>query len=175
MTAAVVGHYLEDLSLGQSASYTRTITESDIQQFGAVSGDLNPLHFDEDYAKTTIFRGRIAHGMLSASVISAAIAARLPGPGSIYLAQNLSFRRPVRIGETVCATVTVKEILTGRRRAVLETICEVNGIVVVDGDAVVMPTSAAERAKEQSRIQSAEMAEVAQAADYAAARPPSTR
>ncbi|QYD73426.1 MaoC family dehydratase [Paraburkholderia edwinii] len=169
------GYDLEDLVVGMNARFTKTLSERDVFLFAGASGDRNPVHLDEEYAKRTRFGGRIAHGMLSASVISAAIAARLPGPGSIYLAQNLSFRRPVRIGETVCATVTVKEILTGRRRAVLETRCEVNGIVVVDGDAVVMPTSAVERAKEQSRIQSAEMAELAQAADYAAARPPSTR
>ena len=98
MTAAIVGHYLEDLSIGQSASYTRTITETDIQQFGAVSGDLNPLHFDEDYAKQTLFRGRIAHGMLSASFLSTVLGTQLPGAGSIFLGATIRFLAPVNQG-----------------------------------------------------------------------------
>ncbi|MDQ7978136.1 MaoC family dehydratase [Paraburkholderia sp. SARCC-3016] len=159
------GYDLEDLVVGMNARFTKTLSERDVFLFAGACGDRNPVHFDEEYAKRTRFGGRIAHGMLSASVISAAIAAHLPGPGSIYLSQNLSFRRPVRIGETVCATVTVKEILTGRRRAVLETRCEVNGLVVVDGDAVVMPTSSAERAQEQSRMQRAEIAGLVQTSD----------
>ncbi|WP_342706268.1 hypothetical protein [Burkholderia arboris] len=91
-----------------------------------------------------------------ASVISAAIASRLPGPGSIYLSQDLQFRRPVKLGETVCATVTIKEILGSRRRVVLDTRCEVNGLVVVEGTAVVMPTTVAERAKDTARLQGQE-------------------
>ncbi|CAB3764459.1 MaoC family dehydratase [Paraburkholderia humisilvae] len=149
------GYDLEDLVVGMSAQFKKTLTERDVFLFAGASGDRNPVHLDEEYAKRTRFGGRIAHGMLSASVISAAIAARLPGPGSIYLSQNLSFRNPVKIGETVCATVTVKEILTGRRRAVLETICEVDGRIVVQGDAVVMPTSIAERLKQEAEVHAA--------------------
>ena len=137
MTAAVVGHYLEDLSIGQSASYTRTITESDIQQFGAVSGDLNPLHFDEDYAKTTIFRGRIAHGMLSASFLSTVLGTQLPGAGSIFLSATIRFKAPVRIGDTVIAICTIREILTPKGRVTFDCVCKVGETVVIEGEAVV--------------------------------------
>ena len=134
---AIVRHYLEDLSIGQSASYTRTITESDIQQFGAVSGDLNPLHFDEDYAKTTIFRGRIAHGMLSASFLSTVLGTQLPGAGSIFLSATIRFKAPVRIGDTVAASCTVREINTQKGRVIFDCVCKVGDIVVIEGDAMV--------------------------------------
>lgn len=133
----VAGYDLEELTVGLSAQFVKTLSEQDVFLFASASGDHNPVHLDDEYAKRTQFGGRIAHGMLSASVISAAIAMRLPGPGSIYLSQTLNFRRPVKIGETVCATITVKEILAERGRAVLDTICEVNGRVVLDGEAVV--------------------------------------
>ncbi|WP_284890929.1 MULTISPECIES: MaoC family dehydratase [Burkholderia] len=151
------GYDLEDLIPGMSASFTKTLSERDIFLFASASGDRNPVHLDEAYASRTRFGGRIAHGMLSASVISAAIATRLPGPGSIYLSQDLQFRRPVKLGETVCATVTVKEIVANRRRVVLETRCEVNGLIVVEGTAVVMPTTAAERSKEAENLQGQEV------------------
>lgn len=131
------GYAIEDLTVGLSAQFLKTLSEQDVLLFASASGDHNPVHLDEAYAKQTQFGGRIAHGMLSASIISAAIAMRLPGPGTIYLSQTLNFRRPVKIGETVCATVTVKEILAARGRAVLQTVCEVNGRVVLDGEAVV--------------------------------------
>jgi len=137
MTAAVVGHYLEDLSIGQSASYTRTITETDIQQFGAVSGDVNPLHFDEDYAKNTIFRGRIAHGMLSASFLSTVLGTQLPGAGSIFLGATIRFNAPVRIGDTVVAMCTVREILAPKGRVIFDCLCKVGDIVVIEGEAMV--------------------------------------
>lgn len=150
------GYDLEDLALGMSARFMKTLSERDVFLFASASGDQNPVHLDEEYARQTRFGGRIAHGMLSASVISAALASRLPGPGSIYLAQDLQFRRPVKLGETVCATVTVKEILASRRRVVLETRCEVNGLVVVEGTATVMPTSATERVRHAVTIQDAD-------------------
>lgn len=150
------GYDLEDLVPGMNARFLKTLTERDVFLFASASGDRNPVHLDEDYARRTRFGGRIAHGMLSASVISAAIATRLPGPGSIYLSQDLQFRRPVKLGETVCATVTVKEILAPRRRVVLETQCEVNGHVVVEGIAVVMPTTTAEHANATERLQNQE-------------------
>jgi 3-hydroxybutyryl-CoA dehydratase len=153
---AVGGYDIEDLMVGMSACFTKTLTERDIFLFASATGDRNPVHLDEEYAMRTPFGGRIAHGMLSAAVISAAIAHRLPGPGSIYVSQNLSFQRAVMLGETVCATVTIKEVLMKQRRAVLETVCKVNGRVVVDGDAVVMPTSLARRMKEQLATQRAE-------------------
>ncbi|MGT2434210.1 MaoC family dehydratase (plasmid) [Cupriavidus basilensis] len=138
---ALDGFDFEDLVLGQSASFAKTISEADIVLFAGASGDNNAVHINEEYAQATRFKGRIAHGMLTASVISAAIAVRLPGPGSIYLGQNLRFRAPVRPGETVRATVTVMEILPERRCVSLATVCTVRGNVVIEGDALVMPTS----------------------------------
>ncbi|AKM05045.1 MULTISPECIES: MaoC family dehydratase [Burkholderia cepacia complex] len=150
------GYDLEDLMPGMTAQFLKILSERDVFLFASASGDRNPVHLDDAYAQRTRFGGRIAHGMLSASVISAAIASRLPGPGSIYLSQDLQFRRPVKLGETVCATVTIKEILANRRRVVLDTRCEVNGLVVVEGTAVVMPTTAAERVKEAEKLQGQE-------------------
>ena len=130
------GYDIEDLKIGMHASFVKTITEADIVLFAAVSGDNN-----QEFAQTTQFKGRIAHGMLSASVISAAIAGRLPGPGTIYMGQNLRFMAPVRAGDTVHATVTVKELLPEKCRARLTTVCTVDGEIVIDGDALVMTTS----------------------------------
>jgi len=141
------GYDFEDLKVGMTATFAKTITEADIVLFSAVSGDNNAVHINEEFAKTTPFKGRIAHGILSAGVISAAIAGRLPGPGTIYLSQNLRFTAPVRPGDTVVATVTVKELIAEKRRAALDTVCTVNGNVVIEGDALVMPTSSAKRRK----------------------------
>ena len=135
------GYDIEDLNVGMSASFAKTITEADIVLFAAASGDNNAVHINEEFAQTTLFKGRIAHGMLSASVISAAIAGKLPGPGTIYLGQNLRFKAPVRPGDTVEATVTVKELQPEKRRVALTTVCTVKGKVVIEGDALVMPTS----------------------------------
>jgi 3-hydroxybutyryl-CoA dehydratase len=135
------GYDYEDLEVGMTASFAKTISEADIVLFAGASGDNNAIHINEEFAQTTMFKGRIAHGMLTASVISAAIAGRLPGAGSIYLGQNLRFKAPVRPGETVQATVTVKELMADKRRVVLGTVCTVGGRVVIDGDALVMPTS----------------------------------
>jgi 3-hydroxybutyryl-CoA dehydratase len=103
----------------------------------AVSGDNNAIHINEEFAAGTIFKGRIAHGMLSASVISAAIANKLPGPGSIYVSQSLRFRAPVRADDTVRAIVTVKEMIPVRFRVLLATVCTVGGLVVIEGEALV--------------------------------------
>ena len=135
------GYDYEDLKPGMSAVCAKTITEADIVLFAAASGDNTAVHINEEFAQTTQFKGRIAHGMLTASVISAAIAGRLPGPGTVYLSQNLRFRAPVRPGDTVHATVTVKEMLPENRRVALTTVCSVANKVVIDGDALVMPTS----------------------------------
>ena len=137
MTASLVTHYIEDLTIGQAATYTRTITEADIQQFGAVSGDLNPLHFDDEYAKTTIFRGRIAHGMLSLSYLSTVLGTQLPGAGSIFLGASVRFKAPVRIGDTVNATCTVREINSQKGRVTFDCLCKVRDIVVIEGEAMV--------------------------------------
>jgi len=139
------GYDYEDLQPGMSASFAKTITEADIVLFAGASGDNNAMHINEEFAQTTQFKGRIAHGMLTASVISAAIAGRLPGPGTVYLGQNLRFKAPVKAGETVHATVTVKEMLPEKRRVTLTTVCTVSGKVVIDGDALVMPTSVQSR------------------------------
>lgn len=139
------GYDIEDLKAGMSAVFAKTITEADIVLFAAASGDNNAVHINEEFAQSTQFGGRIAHGMLTASVISAAIAGHLPGPGTIYLGQNLKFKAPVKPGDTVHAKVTVKEVNAERRRVMLETICTVRNKVVIEGEATVMPTSSASR------------------------------
>ena len=131
---------IEQLTVGQSASFSRNISEHDIYEFAGITGDLNPAHINEEYARNTHFRGRIAHGILSAGLISAAIAMQLPGPGSIYLGQTLKFTAPVRIGDTITATVTITELNTGKNRVKLHTVCtNQEGAVVIDGEASVMP------------------------------------
>ncbi len=128
----------DELVVGRSAEFAKTITEADVVMFAGVTGDFNPVHIDAVAAAKTRFGGRIVHGMLSAGLISAAIANRLPGPGSIYLGQTLKFTLPVRIGDTVTATITVAEILP-RRRVKLSTVCtNQNGEKVIDGEATVM-------------------------------------
>ena len=139
------GYDVEDLHLGMRATFSKTITEADIVLFAAVSGDNNAMHVNEEFAATTRFGGRIAHGFLTASVISAAVANRLPGPGTIYLSQQLNFRAPVRIGQTVHASVSVNAIDRERRRVTLETVCRVGDTVVIDGEAMVMTTSSTKR------------------------------
>lgn len=131
----VYGYRFEDLELGMSAAVSRTVSEADILMFAGVSGDTNPVHLDQEFAASTMFGGRIAHGMLSAGLISAVFGTRLPGPGCIYLSQNLKFKAPVKIGDTVVARVTVKELKAEKRRAVFSTVCTVGASVVVDGEA----------------------------------------
>ncbi|MBV9521375.1 MAG: MaoC family dehydratase [Alphaproteobacteria bacterium] len=136
-----VGYCIEDLSVGMTALYARTVTEADVVLFAGISGDNNPVHMNEVYAAGTMFKGRIVHGMLAASFISTAIASRLPGPGSIYLSQNLRFCAPVRPGDTVEARITVTDIIAEKRRGALKTVCTVAGKLVIDGDALVMVAS----------------------------------
>jgi len=131
------GFYYEDLSVGQSASFAKTVTEADLVLFAGVTGDTNPVHLDQEFAESTMFKGRIAHGMLSAGFISTVFGTKLPGPGAIYLSQTLNFKAPVRIGDTVVATVTVTA-LDGKRRATFATVCTVAGKPVLDGEAVMM-------------------------------------
>lgn len=138
------GYYIEELRVGMTAFFSRAITDADVICFSQLSGDTNPVHLDERYAAMTPFNGRIVHGFLSASLISAAIALQLPGPGSIYLSQSLAFKAPVRIGDMVEARVTVQEIIAARSRVVLSTACLVGNLVVIDGEALVKaPTRAA--------------------------------
>lgn len=130
---------IEELKIGQSASISKTVTEADVVLFAGISTDFNPAHLDEEYAKTTQFGGRIAHGMLSVGFISAVLGTQLPGPGTIYLGQTLKFRAPVRIGDTVTATATVKELIVEKNRVILDTVCTVGGKVVIEGEATMMP------------------------------------
>ena len=129
---------LADLKVGSTDSYARTVTDADIVLFAGVSGDDNPVHLNEEFAQGTMFKGRIAHGMLGASYISTVISTRLPGPGTIYMGQSLKFRAPVRVGDTVTARVTVTAIDPEKRRLTLETLCLVAGKVVIEGEAQVM-------------------------------------
>ena len=131
------GIFFEDLRLAQKASFGKTITESDIVLFAAVTGDTNPMHLNAEYAKNTIFGERIAHGMLAAGLITKVLGTQLPGPGTIYLSQSLKFRAPVRIGQTVTATVEVVALHPERHRATLRTLCTVAGEPVLEGEAFV--------------------------------------
>ena len=132
------GFYFDDLTVGQTAEMSRVVGAADIEAFAEVSGDNNPVHLDEAYAKTTTFGERIAHGMLSAAYISAILGTRLPGPGAIYLSQSLRFRRPVKIGAPVVTRVTVETLDERRGHVTFATDCQVDGKTVVDGEAVVM-------------------------------------
>ena len=134
----MAGFWLEDLGVGQSAERAHVVTEADITAFAEVSGDANPLHMDEAFAAATQFKGRIAHGMLSATYLSAVLGETLPGHGAVYLSQNLRFRRPVRIGDEVTARVTVTAVDLGKARVSLDTACLVAGKAVIEGEAVMM-------------------------------------
>jgi 3-hydroxybutyryl-CoA dehydratase len=132
------GYTIGELSVGMTATYEHVVTAADVEAFAAVSGDHNPVHLDEAYAKTTRFKGRIAHGLLVASFISTVLAAKLPGPGTVYLGQTLSFKAPVRLGDKVEARVTVSEVIPDKGRAILKTQCRVGETVVLDGEATVL-------------------------------------
>lgn len=124
-------------TVGTKADMARTITETDVVLFAGISGDTNPVHLNEEYAKTTRFEGRIAHGMLTAGLISAVLGTKLPGPGAIYMSQQLKFRAPVRIGDTITATVEVAEVIAEKKRVRLTTTCtNAEGTVVLDGEAL---------------------------------------
>jgi 3-hydroxybutyryl-CoA dehydratase len=133
--------YFEDLSVGQEASSVNTVTADVIGAFAEVSGDRNPVHVDADYAAKTVFKERIAHGMLSAAYISAIFGMQLPGPGAIYISQTLNFKAPVKIGDVLLATVKVAELIPEKKRARFDCVCSVNGKPVVQGEAVLMVPS----------------------------------
>ncbi|HYZ23570.1 MAG TPA: MaoC family dehydratase [Rhodopila sp.] len=133
-----MGISIDELHIGQTASLSKTITEADIAAFAAATSDTNPVHFDDQAAREAGFEGRIAHGMLSAGLISALLGTSLPGPGTIYLRQSLTFRAPVRIGQTVTATVEITDLKPASKRATLRTQCMVEGKVVTDGEALVL-------------------------------------
>ena len=140
-TSELDGYMFEDLEVGMTAIYSRTVTESDIVLFCGISGDTNPIHLDREYAARTQFGGTIAHGMLSASFISTVIGTKLPGPGAIYVSQNCRFTAPVRAGDTVVERVTVIELTPEKKRARLDPTCSIGAKVVIDGEAVVMVPS----------------------------------
>jgi 3-hydroxybutyryl-CoA dehydratase len=131
------GYYFEDLKVGMTATVSRTITETDLRNFSGVSGDTNPMHLNEEYAKQTPFGGCIVHGMLTASLISAVIGTKLPGPGCIYMSQTLKFLAPVRVGDTVYAIATVRELMPEKKRTLLTTQCFVKDTLVIDGEALI--------------------------------------
>ena len=134
---------MQELAIGDSASHAKTITEPDVYLFAGITGDLNPAHVNEQASSLTPFGGRIAHGILSAGLISAVLAMKLPGPGTIYLGQELKFTKPVRFGDTITATCTISELIPEKNIAKLDTICtNQNGQVVIQGTATVMPPKA---------------------------------
>ena len=126
--------YFEDLSVGMTETYSKTVKSSDVVGFAEITGDRNPIHLSEHFAAKTPFKGRIAHGLYTASLISAVIGTRLPGPGAIYISQTLKFLAPVKIGDTVDATVEVVELIEPKQRARLSCRCKVGNTVVLEGD-----------------------------------------
>jgi len=137
------GLFIEDLKVGQTGEITKTVTERDIQLFAEVTSDTNPVHLNEDYAKTTMFKTRIAHGMLGAGFISAVFGTVMPGPGTIYMSQTLRFKAPVKIGDAVTARCTVTEIDPAKKRVKFDTQCLVAGKPVIEGEALLMVPSRA--------------------------------
>jgi 3-hydroxybutyryl-CoA dehydratase len=136
----MIGKTIGELKIGDTAEFAKTVSESDIYLYAGITGDFNPAHINEDYAKNTFFKTRIAHGMLSAGFISTVIGTKLPGTGSIYVKQDLRFLAPVRIGDTITARVEVIEIIAEKKLVRLKTTCiNQEGTQVLDGEAVVSP------------------------------------
>jgi 3-hydroxybutyryl-CoA dehydratase len=137
----LAGYFFEDLSVGMTASYGKTVTEADILMYAGVSGDTNPLHLNREFAAQTPFGECIAHGMLSAGFISTVVGTKLPGPGGIYISQNLRFKAPVKVGDTVMARIEITELIPEKKRAMFKTQCLVGDTVVIDGEAQIMVPS----------------------------------
>lgn len=136
----MISRSIEDLNIGETAYFQKTITETDVYLYAGLSGDINPAHINEEHMKDTMFKGRIVHGMLTAGLISAVLGNQLPGPGTIYLGQELKFLAPVRFGDTIKAEVKVLEKIMEKNRVILETICtNQDGKAVLTGKATVMP------------------------------------
>ena len=144
--------FFEDLSVGMTERLSKVIDASDVVGFAEVTGDRNPIHLSEHFAAKTTFGGRIAHGLYTASLISAVLGTRLPGPGAIYISQSLNFRAPVRIGDTVDVTVTVAELIPDRQRARLTCICKVADEIVLDGEELVKVPSTAKSKRPLPRL-----------------------
>ena len=137
------GITINEMKIGDSASFTKTVSETDVYLFAGISGDFNPAHVNQTEAEKGMFGKRIAHGMLSAGFISAVLGTMLPGPGTIYMGQELRFTKPVAIGDTIPATVTVAEMIIEKNRVILDTVCtNQNGEIVIKGKATVMPPKA---------------------------------
>lgn len=126
---------IEEIAVGMEVSYTQTITDADCKAFAGLSGDRNPVHMSEEYAEKSRYKRRIAHGLLSASFFSALFGTKLPGPGCVYVSQNLQFKRPVYIGDTITAIATVSAIDLEKRRVFFQTVCKVRKKTVIDGEA----------------------------------------
>ena len=126
---------LEKIEIGMEVSYTQTITDSDVKAFSGISGDKNPVHMDDEYARNSRYKKRIAHGMLSASFFSALFGTKIPGEGCVYVAQSLRFKRPVYLDDTVVASVTVTNVDLKKKRVFFQTVCKVNNKIVIDGEA----------------------------------------
>ena len=136
----VQGKTIDALQIGERAEFSKTVSEADIYAYAGISGDMNPAHINEPYAQKSMFKTRIAHGMLPAGFISAVLGTQLPGPGTIYLKQDLAFKAPVHIGDTVTAAVEVVDINAEKRRVTLKTTCtNQEGTLVIEGQALVMP------------------------------------
>ncbi len=135
-----MSYTIQELKVNQAESFSKTITETDVYLFAGITGDLNPAHVNAEYAQNTKFEKRIAHGMLSAGLISTVLGTKLPGNGTIYLSQQVNFLAPVYFGDTITAVVEVEELIPEKNRAVMHTYCKnQDGKIVVDGKAVVMP------------------------------------
>ena len=126
---------LEEIEKNMQVSYSQTITDADVKAFSGISGDKNPIHMDEEYAKESRYKGRIAHGLMSASYFSGLFGTKIPGPGCVYVSQSLKFLRAVYLGDTVVATVIVKSVDVDKRRVVFRTVCKVKNKIVIDGEA----------------------------------------
>ncbi len=135
------GYYFEDLSEGMTDVFGKTITDADICIFAGVSGDTNPVHLNDDFAKPSMFKSRIAHGMLGAALISAVFGTKLPGPGCIYVSQTLKFKAPVRVGDTMIARVTVRKLIPNKKFVEFDTVVTVAGKAVIEGEAIIMVPS----------------------------------
>lgn len=126
---------LEEIEIGMEVSYSQTITDTDVKAFSGISGDKNPLHMDDEYAKNSRYKKRIAHGMLSASFFSALFGTKIPGEGCVYISQSLKFKRPVYLDDTVIASVIVTNVDLAKKRVFFQTVCKVNNKIVIDGEA----------------------------------------
>ncbi|MGO8714588.1 MAG: MaoC family dehydratase [Smithella sp.] len=139
----MAGKNIDQIKVGDTAEFAKTITETDIYLYAGITGDFNPAHVNEVYAKNTFFKTRIAHGMLTAGLISAIIANQLPGPGTIYLKQDLSFLAPVHIGDTITGRVEIMELIPEKNRVRLKTTCSnQDGVIVISGEGLVSPPKA---------------------------------